>query len=158
MFELSKNHKKCRVWLNDSPEMHFNVIEKIEETFCPNVSYLEEEKRIIIELSLPRNCSNYAMLGVLYIPNESGLLNVQVNISDFEDTVFIENIACSSEKVFFGIPKEFAPGILNFIRHNTSSLKLPSGKLVFEIGAYGLVGSSISIFSTITEILLKLLT
>ncbi|WP_027624770.1 hypothetical protein [Clostridium lundense] len=157
MIELDNltGYKKGRLWINDLPVINYNVVELIEEKFKAN-TFECQGKSIALEIALPRNSSNYALLGATYIPDESGFLNVEVKISSLEDDEFKGNIASTVDKVICGIPKEYGEAILEYIRNNINDFKVPSGKLVFEIGAHGLVGSSKAIFSLLAKVIIEL--
>lgn len=149
-------HKKCRIWINDVPEIQYQVTDIIEETFEANM-VLNKAKIITAELLLPRNASYYALLGAKFIPDNSGEMIATVKLSDSEKNVFRNAITYDFETVFCGIPDEYGNSILKYIKDNISKLSFPSGKLCFDIGAYGIIGSSQLIFSQLTEVILKLL-
>lgn len=158
MFDVKdiKKHKRARVWINESPKVQYKFTEIIKENFNSN-SYNCENKSITVEILLPRNSSYYGLLGASYISNNSGILNVEVMMNNLEEFLFKENIAPDFEDVWCGIPEEYCKSILKYIHNNIDNLIIPSGKLFFNIGAYGLIGSSSHIFSLLTKLILTIL-
>lgn len=61
----------------------------------------------------PRDMSNYAFLGVKFIPNNDNRVNITVNVGEDEDELLNDNIAMKSDRVFVGIPCEYAEAVLN---------------------------------------------
>lgn len=154
-FKNSQKHEKIRVWINDLPKANYNAT-NIKYFSLPANTYYDD-KKFAVELIYPRNSSNYALLGGQYISDESGVLKTEIHICDLETHTYNDTIAFKSDNVFCGIPEEYANAVSEYMTKNADNLKLPSGKIIFNVGAYGEVGSSKFIFSIATKILFKLL-
>lgn len=159
MIELEdlSNYKRGRIWINELPKIRYEVIEVMKKKFKAT-SFMHEKKCIALEFTLPRNSSNYALLGVNYFPDESSFLNVEIMISSTGSVQYKENIAPLWDEVFCGITKEYGSAILDYICNNSDKLVFPPGKLVFDIGAHGVIGSSKYCFSLLAELILELIT
>jgi len=158
MIEINdlEKHKKCRVWLNEKPDIYYNAQDIIVENFDANMS-VSQNKRITIEILLPRNASYYGLLGAEFIPDNSGMTTVRIAVSDCENNIFENHMSYNFEKVICGIPREYGNSVLNYIKANIEKINLPSGKLNFNIGAHGIIGSSCSVFGVLSGIVLMLL-
>ena len=154
-FKNSQTHTKIRVWINELPKANYNAT-NIKSFSLPANTYCDD-KKFAIELIYPRNSSNYALLGGQYISDKSRVLKTEIHICDLETYNYNDTIAFESDNVFCGIPKEYANAVSEYMTNNADNLKLPSGKIIFNVGAYGEAGSSKFIFSTATKILFKLL-
>lgn len=150
--------KKGRIWIGEMPNIKGSVIDIVKSSFEVTNQQQWEHKAIAIELLLaPREISNYALIGAKYIPSNNGNLEIKVNISSFDDTILLDNIALSTDEVHMGIPKEYALSIASIAKEKSIELNYPMGSLVFDIGAHGHVGSSKMVFSTVTKVLMGLL-
>jgi hypothetical protein len=150
--------KKGRLWINEMPNLREEIIDVIETTIEVSNRQQWEEKAVILELLLaPREISNYALLGVMYLPTNNEILNIKVNVSSFKGKILVDNIALSTDEVHLGIPKDYATSIINLVKEKVLEFQFPAGDLVFNVGAHGYVGSSKLIFSIITKVLMGLL-
>lgn len=148
------NGIKIKIWLDELPIQECELITIIESEYQAESQDLQN-KQIVVELKIPRNISNYGMLGVKY-RNNATLANVQIYVSKYDEEIYAENIAIKPDVVHKGIPKNYVNGIINSIELNNGML-LKNGYYEFHVGAHGEVGSSEKIFFILTNIILKLL-
>ncbi len=150
--------REGRLWINEKPNITMEVIDSLVESVDVSNFQQWEEKNIVLELFLaPRDVSNYAMLGVKYIPTDTQKLNILVNITGFNGDILKDNIALLTDEVHMGIPQDYASSIINTAKEKAIELKFPVGSLMFEIGAHGYVGSSKITFVILTKVLMGLL-
>jgi hypothetical protein len=151
------SQQKGRLWVNECPEMKSKIIDIMERSIngVGGISY--GGKSIVLELLLPRNASNYALLGATYTPSDSNELNVKINVGISDDEVLKDNLAFKSDEVHIGIPAEYASMILDSAVDTLKDFKISAGTLSFNTGAHGYTGSSKMIFSRVTKILVKLI-
>jgi hypothetical protein len=159
MIELDNlgGFRKGRLWINSLPELTSKVI-KVLTSSVNSENHKWNSKAIALELLLaPREISNYAFLGVKYIPSEDSYLNIEVRVSEYEGALLTDTIALSTDEVHVGIPEEYAETIMATVKDYLKNYGLSSGTLLFDLGAHGHVGSSKIIFSKTTKILMSLL-
>lgn len=151
--------KKGRLWINQVYNLQYGTNKIVKSHFKANNTNEVSIANIVLELLLmPRHVSNYALLGASFTPTSGELLEVRVNISQYNGEVTKDSIAMPEDEVHLGIPEEYAEGI---VETTDSVIKeiggFPSGILEFNVGAHGYVGSSILTFSKITSIILKIM-
>lgn len=149
--------RKGRIWTNEAPELEYETIEVLRETVDVTSLKRWDEKNLIFELSLPRNSSNYALLGLKYIPDNEKVLKVEIKVGRSDDVLLENNIAQIVDEVHVGIPEEYARAILEYTKENSKEIDVPPGTLMFDVGAHGYVGSSQAIFLSVTKILLNII-
>ncbi|WP_055666130.1 hypothetical protein [Desnuesiella massiliensis] len=152
--------RKGRLWINTFPNFQCTTIKTIKTIVESNNCNKINIYNITLELLLmPRHTSNYGLLGAKFTPTNKGLLEIQVDVSQYNGDITKDSIAMPEDEVHVGIPEEYAHSIM---QTSISVIKeiggLPSGILQFNLGAHGYVGSSILIFSKITSAILKLMT
>jgi len=150
-------HQKGRLWINDFPEIKIKTIDTIQKTVEGVEDISKCSKSVVLELLLPRNASNYALLGVTYTPLNSKKLDIVINVGTADDVVLKDNIAFTSDEVHIGIPAEYALTIIDSAVDTLKDLEFPSGILFFDVAAHGHVGSSKMIFSRVTKMLVKII-
>jgi hypothetical protein len=157
MLNNLEGYKKGRIWINNPPNIRSNSVDKVVKSIETKKNLTWKEKYIAIELLLsPRQASSYAFIGAKYTPSTNDKLEIIVNISGFNDSVMVDNIALSTDEVHVGIPKDYALTIINAAIEKTNELNFPSGHLYFNIGAHGHVGSSKTSFRTATIVIMEL--
>jgi hypothetical protein len=112
----------------------------------------------IVQKALPRNNSNYALLGVEYYPKiNDDKIDVQIEASEKENIVYEESIE-TFVKTHIGIFPEYAEAIRETVCSYLTKYELvPSGNLIFRIGAQSEGGSSRKLFSIMAEAVITLL-
>ncbi len=161
MITLDKlgNYRKGRIWINELPQMDCIFNENIREVFPIGNSVLEEEKTIVLELGFARHCSNYALLSARFIPSqESESLILNIKVTGDRSEIFYAAETVLEDKVHTGIIKEYAQAILETVENQIRVKNwCTSGELTFIMGAHAEIGSSKSIFSLSTKLVLALM-
>ncbi|MDQ0875948.1 hypothetical protein QFZ77_004607 [Paenibacillus sp. V4I3] len=151
-------YKKCRLWVDDYGFPGSKDVGKIIDKNIPS-SMLKRDvaSKNVIEVSLPRNTSNYALVGFEFMPDLAGnMTEVSVHVSSEQTTYSNETLAISNN-VFSGIPDEFALSVLESAIEAINEIGgFSPGRLIFNIGAYSDSGSSIMIFRLATSALIKI--
>jgi hypothetical protein len=158
LFELTKGIK-IRLWVNELPEGIIRGHLHLSGYIHSIGTDIWRERRVAVELSLPKHNSSYGLLGLEFFPNcEQEGLEIQVNYCDTNNNLFHGTLARVKNTVFSNLPKEYAEAVIKktigIIRENPC---IPSGSLVFSLGAHCEIGSSRFLFGIITEILLRML-
>jgi len=118
----------------------------------------KEAREATTEVFLPRGGrAEYGLLGVKFLPSNSGPLRVRVAISKTTVPAGDWTLAAKTDRVSVGLLPEFGQAVLR--RSTTSAVAhlLSSGNLAFESAAYGESGSSANLFGCLTEIVVSLL-
>ncbi|MET3208168.1 UNVERIFIED_CONTAM: hypothetical protein ABIC26_001104 [Paenibacillus sp. PvR008] len=152
-------YRRGRIWINDLPDNKYKVIDKLTTSVELKQSIHIKPSSLALELLLSRrDMSNYAFLGVKFIPNKEKRVNISVDVSLDEDELLNDHIAMKSDNVFVGIPTEYAEAVLSTAKKVIEEIsQFSSGDLEFYIGAHGEVGSSKLSFSKVAEIIIKLM-
>ena len=149
-----KSGLKIRIWVNELPMKTINGIFIVDKKYAAEQNQLQpDDKQIVLELSIPRNVSNYGMLGLKYQATHT-YANISINVNHYEEDIYEEAMTIQPDIVHKGIQEEYVYGILNGIEKNKL---LKSGLYDFNMGAHSEVGSSENIFEIMTTVLLKLL-
>ncbi len=151
--------RRGRIWINEKPKIKSVSKEIIELKIGNAIKCACDIQSICIELFLgPRDISNYGLLGVELLDNNSNQLNLIMNVSDVDESIYYENLAMQTDEVHIGIPRIYAKSILNVSEKIfKESDRIPAVDLTFGIGAHGYVGSSQLIFTILTKIIISLL-
>jgi len=133
------NHQSGRLWINECPEIKSKIIDTIQKTVEGVGAILKYKQSAVLELLLPRNASNYALLGVTYIPLDSKKIDIKINVGITDDVVLKDNIAFTADAVHIGIPEayDFNPDGLDRQEWDTPNGKVvkwlnPDGKAKYE--------------------------
>lgn len=149
------NLKECKVWLNESPLEKFEVSNTLSSLVKHSHSVTRNNQSIAVELFVaPRY---YAFLGVDYIYKKTKDIEIIVNVAKKEGRIITDSLALPSDNVNLGISDEYAQTILNTSLKVCKNLSnIPSGVLIFNVGAHSDYGSNQVIFSKVTSILMRL--
>ncbi|MBU3133908.1 hypothetical protein KPL40_15875 [Clostridium gasigenes] len=160
LFMNLKNFKKCRLWINDTTHgIEIKLQNKVEKSIVANTTKSMDTIKVAIELALPKNASNYALIGFEYVPNKTvqnkTIVSVCLNneLRDYDN----QTLAKIDDKVVMGICNEYGDSILeSAIEYINSIGVFPPGEVIFNIGAHAECGSSRAIFEKATEIILMI--
>jgi hypothetical protein len=151
--------RKVVLWKNELPSLPNEADHKLEISLQLTKPVVSENKKLAMELKLPRNSSYYALLGVEFIPNpnQTSELRMKIKIRNSSDDLYNSELELN-EEIYSGIPSEYANSIINSAKEVVveSSWQHP-GSITFTLGAHSLVGSSEAIFSKVTKVLMALL-
>ncbi|MGO4533115.1 hypothetical protein AB4Z30_28890 [Paenibacillus sp. 2TAF8] len=151
------NFNKAVVWKGKAPIVFNQTAKELKTVIHLNQNLVSTYTQIVMELKLARNSSYYALLGVEYIPEETSELLIKVEKSNNEHELYCSALG-PKEIIYTGIPGEYADAIMIAAKKKIQDAHWKySGSIVFGLGAHSVVGSSESVFSKITEILMVLL-
>ncbi len=148
--------KRGRFWYNHIPFMLGATAKRLNGSFYQPAVVASTAFKLCCEIALlPREISNYGLLGVEFSPSEGAAIEYEIFYFDRPGEVLKDNLASKSERVFVGMTGEFAISVKEEMERSIGS-KIPNGKYSFVTSAHGVVGSSKAIFSKLTSILIKL--
>jgi len=150
-----ENGIEIKIWDDELPTQNCGVIKKIIKDFGGNGKCLDKNKSMAVELRMPKNVSNYAMLGVVYKKDDTEC-RIEIETNDYEEIEYTENIALNPDYIHMGIPEDYVAGIEKCFNINGEKT-INDGIYKFCVGAHGEVGSSILSFAITCNILIKLL-
>ena len=154
--EIHLNNADLKYWINEFPNLE--KFESKSEKFQIPMKKSTAQKyiwtKVALEIYLHKNSSNYALLGLEYESNESGVLSIEIqyivdNVMHYESALTKFN-----NYKYLGLPEECTDIILDTIKSNKN---ISSGTLKIPIAANCEVGSSPLIYSKVTNLLLELI-
>lgn len=154
------NYKKCRLWINELGNMPNEKEENVIESVIPSNNKKQMRNTIMaIEIFLPRNTSNYGLVGFEYVQDKDNKSDLCVRVCFNKKLNELKNdsLAIPNDKVFFGISEEYSQSILDSAVDTINDIGgLPSGEITFNLGAHAECGSSRAVFNKITRIIIIL--
>lgn len=148
----------AKIWIDEFPNIKCDFDNTFSKTCELNDFIIKKSKRICIEISLLRHASNYALLGLEYMPFNNSLLQVEILYNSKNKDKFISDIGLlNQEYKYCGLLEDYTSGIFEGIEKFYKNNIGCSGKLTFNISANCEVGSSKMIFNKATSILLNIL-
>ncbi|MFA9379376.1 MAG: hypothetical protein ACERKZ_21920 [Lachnotalea sp.] len=151
------NGIEIQIWEDEIPNQQTQLVNFIHKEYSGKIPILNKNKKLAVEFLLPKNISNYAMLGLIYEANNILQTEIKIDISDYEEGEFENNIAMKPDYIHKGIPEDYVEGIEESIANINERNLLPKGSYEFCVGAHGEVGSSEMSFMLTCNILLNLL-
>ncbi|QQO07657.1 hypothetical protein [Breznakiella homolactica] len=117
---------------------------------------LKNISKIGVELLRKTDSSYYGLLGFEYYPHNNNELIVMICYVEKLFEIYDENMLGNNEKIFVGLTSEYVRGIKNSIEKIKNDMNLFSGKIVINVAAQSLIGTSPHIYSKILYILLRI--
>ena len=155
-YDLGK-YRKVVLWKDEFPIPPKEVDHELETSLLLSKPIISENKKLALELKLPRNSSYYALLGVEYIPNQTSEVKIIVKHSNKNNILYNSELGLN-EEVYEGISTEYAKSIISSTRDGIMDSNWQyAGSITFVIGAHSIVGSSEAVFSKVVKIILALL-
>lgn len=149
------NGLRSNIWVNEVPMVNDADLDAILSE--KDTVRKTGKKRIIIELFIPRDHNNYALLGLEFVPNAEQSLTYKISINNKEGTEYNNSIALSYDQVTWGILDEYKQGIINSMNKYLNNKSLTNGIINYNISAHAEMGSSQLMFEKVSDILLSLL-
>lgn len=153
---ILENGLKVKVWVDDFPieskQMKGKYLSRAQKKMWIN------SKQLVVELFIPRDHNNYALLGIEFIPDNEKQVKIKMSIENEGSHEYNTSIAPQIDTVTWGIFEEYKHGIMNSFNKFLKNGKLPSGTIYYNIFAQGEIGSSQNMFEMVSDILLSLLT
>lgn len=148
--------RKMNIWINEMPSEGENYSYKYIDVYEGNNNIQWFQGVICIELKIaPRVASNYAMLKLRFVKDESLKFKVVYKFSE-EDSIVKSDIAMLNDTVKTGIVKAYFESMQQYFESLYQQEMFPSGTLEILGGRYGMVGSSDIAISILLDILLSL--
>lgn len=153
------NYRKAKVWISELPAVRFNPVERISFSVRVSGDRSPSITQAALELLLPGGHNCYVLLGVNFVPDDSGQMVVNVDVSRDNEKLFVQSLNASLDKVHAGIPKEYAVPVMEATKSYVISkaASCPSGILTYQIGAHAEVSSSPKMFESAANILMKII-
>jgi hypothetical protein len=157
-FALSR-HRRANVWLDEAPPADFTASSMVTRMVMPKVVVHPSRRIAGIEINIPHGPrASYALLGAELVDSDVDGLEVIVSVGA-EGLPFAPSLALKSDDVKIGMLDEYADAVVAGIGRLAESSGLPANvSLRFRWAAYGLVGSSPSVFADVSGFVARLLT
>jgi hypothetical protein len=158
----SEFNGKARIWKESFPNLIYPTVNIVEKVVRTNLEAVFERKQVAIEILIPVGGRFlYGFLGVVFKPDCSGKLLLQVPVSTDTEKIFEDSIAAHLDQVRLGLPNEYVQSVIDSALFHLDKYKsveiLGSGTLCFEPAAHGELSSSKRFFWDITGVLVQLL-
>jgi hypothetical protein len=152
-------YKKVRVWFNENLDADYQPVNQLKDEYNLSNYAHGVECNVALELFIPAGPKlNYGLLGASFMPNESGKLSILTNISDNETEHYENSLNRSMDKYYKGLPTEYYSGIISGIKSVVDeNLILPSGTVLINKSAHGLIDSSNMMFYMISRAIILLI-
>lgn len=148
--------RKMNVWINEIPSDGENYTYEYIDEYEGNSNIQWFQGIICIELKIaPRVASNYAMLKLRFIENDSSKFKVIYKFSE-EDRIVKSDIAMLNDTVKTGIVRTYCGSMRQYFESLYQKELFPSETLEILGGRYGMIGSSDIAINIILDILLSL--
>jgi hypothetical protein len=154
-------HSQARVWIKDSPSIIYPALDIITLEIQGSLARKSGTRQAALELIIPvgpRVC--YGLLGVQFIPNDSGKLSVEVRVSTENESIFKNSMAAQVDTVRIGLPREYSQSTIEGIVSSLNQRNietLGSGVIRLEQAAHGEISSSQKFFRNIAASVMRLL-
>lgn len=156
IIELGK-YRKAVLWKNELPTLPIESDNEFEVSLKITKPVISENKKLAMELKLPRNSSYYALLGLEYTPNQTTELKMKIKLKNNNEVLYNSELE-PNEDIYSGIPSEYVNSIIISAKERIlESYWQHAGSITFVLGAHSLIGSSEAIFSKVTKVLIALL-
>jgi hypothetical protein len=151
--------KRGRFWRNELPFEMEKLPNVLRDSLQVETPAFAERIQICCELALlPRDSSNYGLLGINYAPSIIGRqIEYYISYSPRLHGVLNDNLALKSDQVYKGITKAYAMAIAESMDALKDEFPIPAGTYLFDISAQAAIGSSRAVFSTLTCVLIRVL-
>lgn len=149
-------YRNVRIWINEYPDIiqSEKTTYKIIHQADTNINWFCGI--ICMELFIaPRAASNYAMLNMEFVKNDSNQFIAQYNINKTEGIKIESKISSINDEVIEGISEEYLECV-NELCNKMTDYKLPSGVLNISGGACGKIGTSAMAIRKVFDIMIKL--
>lgn len=154
--EIHLNNADLKYWINEFPilEKFESESEKIQIPMRKSIPIKCFLNKVALEVYLHKNSSNYALLGLEYEPNESGVLSTEIQYIVDNEMHYESALTKFNNYKYLGLPEECTDIILETIKSNKN---ISSGILKIPIASNCEVGSSPLVYSKVINLLLELI-
>lgn len=155
-------HGEARVWLEETLFLSYPALDLIEKDIKIGLrKELESSKTAILEVlfyASPRFF--YGLLGVEFVPNNTGKLSIQLKVSTENENLYTNSIAKEVDTVRVGLPEEYAQSVIDGIMDSLTEANIElfgSGLIQIEQAAHAEISSSNKTFRNIAATAIQLL-
>jgi hypothetical protein len=156
-FALSR-HRRANGWLDEAPPADFTASSTVTRVVRPKVVVHATRRIAGVEINIPHGPrASYALLGADLVESDVDGLEVIVSVGA-KGPPFAPSLALKPDDVKTGLLDEYAGAVVTGIERVAESGGLPANvSLRFRWAAYGLVGSSPSVFADVSGFVARLL-
>ncbi len=154
-----KSRFEARLWLDEAPPVPRTAGRLVlERSFAiSGPARLRSSHLIAIEVFIPLGARfSYGLLGAAFDPGET-TLTANAVVTDHPQETWESSLAHPLDLIRIGIPEWATTAILDSIS-DFDAEQLGGGRLSFNWGAYGEIGSSVSVFARLTKAITQVLT
>lgn len=156
--ELGRVQGRARVWFHNLPDWACPWSGVIERTLPATRIDGQGIRSAAVELFIHTGgICPYGLLAGEFVPQDSNLLLLQTIVSSEEGTRFDALVGEAIDEVRFGLPLEYAEGVLDGASAARANCILGSGTLRFGCAVHGKVGSSANHFRRLARLVVELL-
>jgi hypothetical protein len=147
------------VWLDEAPPADFTASSTVTRVVRPKMVVHASRRIGGVEINIPHGPrASYALLGAELVESDVDGLEVIVSVGA-RGLPFAPSLALKPDDVKTGLPQEYGGAVVAGIERVAESSGLPANvSLRFRWAAYGLVGSSPSVFADMSGFVARLLT
>lgn len=150
-------YKKFRIWIDEYPFVNNDKEFEVDSQIITKREKLCSNKKVVCEVLTPRRVSNYALLGCTYNAIDSDFTNIKIVYSKECDKIYDLALGSQYNNKYVGMEDEFVKGIELGVNNFNNKSMIAKGEYIFDLQVTCEVGSSICIFSEITQLLLDIM-
>ena len=98
-----ENSVRIKIWVDELPIKECSRTKLVKRAYQVDAQGLKD-RQIVVELKIPRNISNYGMLGVKY-RKCSIMADVRIKVSKYDEDMYEKSISIKPDIVHKGIPE-----------------------------------------------------
>lgn len=149
---LVDNPRQARVWLNEFPKIDLQESGFRQERLSGSGKRQRRVSKAAIEVCFQTGARfRYGLLGAEFLEEGSNDLVIQVPTQATNRIISEISLADGVDQVRCGIPSWAIDGIFAATLESPDILALGNGYLRYTIGAYGEIGSSVSVFANLAR-------
>lgn len=150
-------NKKFRIWIDKYPFVNNDNEFEVENQIITKREKLCSNKKVVCEVALPKDVSSYGLLGCTYNAIDSDFANIKVVYGKESNKIYDLALNSQYNDKYIGMPEEFVEGVQLGVNNFNDKSVIAKGEYIFDLQATCDVGSSINIFSRITQLLLDII-
>ncbi|MCL2062169.1 MAG: hypothetical protein FWH03_06075 [Firmicutes bacterium] len=153
--------KSMSIYYSKEEQFLIKGYNSIQEKLLLDAKTKIEHRSVVIEFGSTGHHNSYALLGVEYFPPETktDYLVIEVRYDNGKTKKFKSDIAFLYKDIKYGLPKEYAEFILSKVTKyiNENPFLIPTGKIIFSMGAHCELCSASDIFGRIAKMLVHII-
>lgn len=150
-------NKKFRVWIDEYPCVNNDKEFEVESQIITKCEKLCNNRKVVCEVVLPKDAGNYGLIGCNYNAIDSDFANIKIVYNKECDKIY--DLALNSQYInkYIGMEEYLVEGIELGINNFNNKSMIAKGEYLFDLQATCEVGSSVYLFSKITQLLLDIM-